>query len=104
MSYRHTICQTMIKLKSDDKTEQSWVYIIIQLSYRHTICWTMTELKSYNETEQSSVYLIIQLSHRHTICWTWIKVNWWIWTEFSKHPATIFELTQITGQATDFEF
>ena len=45
----------MIELKSDNETEQSSIYLIIQLSYRHTICCAMIELKSDNETEQSSV-------------------------------------------------
>ena len=46
----------MIELKSDNKAEQSSVYLIIQLSY--TIYWTMIGLKSIDESEQSSVNIL----------------------------------------------
>ena len=39
----------MIKLKSDNKTEQSSVYSVV--SYGHTISWIMIELKSDNKTD-----------------------------------------------------
>ena len=48
----------MIELKSDDKSEQSSVYSIIQVFSGHRIYWGMIELKSDDKSEKSSVYIL----------------------------------------------
>ena len=70
MSYRHTICQTMIELKSDNKTEKSSVYLIYNclIDIQNAELWI-------DESEQSSVNILSQFwieSDNRSSHWFWI--------------------------------